>query len=216
MRGIGSNDNTYYVENVIAAGGRFGGVAATTNGPSIELTRNDVSLNDGDTDDQGTQSAGSPVALTYTICNTGTAAFTDVSVAASNTINLQDPQGSDPAVAIVNTSDSTDDLSTGRDLSIGAPCIEFSATFTPENATDFSFDLTLNYTNTATETLTITVSGSGTSGSASDSASQIIARTQRIISNFMGRRAAQIAGNQPDLNNRLRAGNPPDQYYGSL
>ena len=141
------------------------------------------------------------------ICNTGTAAFTDVSVAASNTNNLQDPQGSSPAVAILNTSDSTDDRSTGRDLSIGAACIEFSATFTPEDATDFSFDLTLSYTNSTSETLTITVTGSGTSSSTSDSASQTIARTQRIISNFMGRRAAQIAGNQPDLNNRLRAGN---------
>ncbi len=189
----------------LAGGGqeRYGGTAATTVGPSIDVERNGVSFSDGDTDDQGTQTAGTPITLTYTICNTGSLDLADFNVAATNTINLVDPGAPDPEVELVDETNGSD-LGTPRTFVIGE-CIDVSATFTPNDPTDFGFDFLVSSATTTPETLTITIKGSDSSASSSSGA-QTVARTQRIISNFMGRRASQIVGQEPDLTKRLGGG----------
>ncbi|MEM6496330.1 MAG: autotransporter outer membrane beta-barrel domain-containing protein [Pseudomonadota bacterium] len=193
----------YAITEAILAGGAYGGTAATTVGPSIDVERNGVSFSDGDTDDQGTQTAGTPITLTYAICNTGSLDLADFNVAAVNTINLVDPGAPDPVVKLVDETNGSD-LGTPRTFVIGE-CLDVSATFTPNDPIDFSFDFLVSSATTTPETLTITVKGSDSSASSSSGA-QTVARTQRIISNFMGRRASQIVGQEPDLSKRLGGG----------
>ncbi len=183
--------------NGILAGDIFGGTAATV--AAIDVERNGVSFSDGDTDDQGTQTAGTPITLTYTIYNTGSEELTINYIESTNEQNLQAP------VTFANPLDSTDDLGTNRQIPIGGS-FEFTATFTPDDPTDFSFDLNIGTPATADEIFNVIVSGSDSTVSATMSGPQVIARTQRIISNFMGRRASQIVGKEPDLTKRLGDG----------
>ena len=114
--------------------------------------------------------------------------------------NGQNLQGS---VTLANPDDSNDDLGTNSRQIPAGDSFTFTATFTPDDPTDFSFQLTIAHSPTPAEALILVVSGSDSS---STSPSQVIARTQRIISNFMGRRAAQIVGKEPDLTKRLGDG----------
>ena len=138
--------------------------------------------------------------MTYTINNTGTEVLTINFVEFSDALNLraQDP---DPLVIFENVADSTDDLSTNRDIPVGGS-LEFTATFTPDVPADFGFTLGIATPALINEVFFIHVSGSDDTLSPTLST----ARTQRIISNFMGRRASQIVGKEPDLTKRLSDG----------
>ena len=176
------------------SGGPFGGSAATTLNGTGELQRNNVTFNDGDTDDLGTQTADTPVTLTYTVANTGgqVLELSHVFPDALNGRNIIDNvQLSIPLVP----QDPNDPPRTPQTQLIEIPIgtnYQFTITFTPTHATDFY--LPLEYRLNDTPTILYI------SGSADPDDDPC---TKCITNNFMVRRGTQIIGKEPDLTKRL-------------
>ena len=187
-----SNSNS---NDIVLAGGPFGSNVATTDQTSAILQRNDIVINDGDTDDVGTLTPGAPVTVTYTVNNFG-GRFVTIAVAEDDryTRNITSYTFDPPHP---RRSFETDTLT----LPIGGS-LTFSITFTPSHPTDFELHLELRRNDVAS---VWSIVGSITS----DDDDEVTDRTRRIIKNFMGRRAGLIVGQEPDLTGRL--GRPAPQ-----
>ncbi len=174
------------------AGANFGGQPA---GTAMDVRSDTNSFNDGDTDGLGMRTPGQPITQTYQICSVGSESLTEV------TVNVRATNNVVGSVTLVDLADSGHDLSEFADVDSGK-CLEFTATFTPDQPMDFSVELLIDSSTSETFNLFI----SGTAGQTEDDSEQVTARTQRIIANFMGRRGAQIVAKEPDLTKRLSDG----------
>ncbi len=180
---------------VLAGGGEFDGVVATTTlpGQSLVLERNGVEINDGETDDVGSVTAGTPVTLTYTVSNIGRVRA-DIGFIEIDDFTLHNV---DPQSFVVDPVDPRWALGVNPDTVEVGEVFTFTITFTPLHPTDFSLRMISQISDRAVEWF---VAGSDTND---DDGDDVVQRTQRIISNFMGRRAGLIVGQEPDLTKRL-------------
>ncbi|MEM9359145.1 MAG: autotransporter outer membrane beta-barrel domain-containing protein [Pseudomonadota bacterium] len=193
---------TYFVSDpgILVGGGQFDGVLATSGTDSrLILERNGVTINDGDTDDLGVLTSGISVTLTYTVFNFGAhnAELTFVEASEGNLQNL------DPGSVALNPPDPNLLNLDNPANSIGIPLIfvpvgasvQFTVTFTPSGSGDLLLRMLWSPDD---QPMSWFITGS----MATDD-DPTKDRTERIIKNFIIRRADQIVANEPDLTKRL-------------
>ncbi|MEM8974220.1 MAG: hypothetical protein AAGD43_19345, partial [Pseudomonadota bacterium] len=193
---------TYFVDEpgVLAGGGQFGGVLATssTSGQLI-LERNGITINDGDTEDLGVLTSGTSVTLTYTVSNFGAVnaelSFVEANEGAWQNIDPGSVALNPPNPNLLNLDNPAN--------SIGVPLIfvpigasvQFTVTFTPSGSGDPFLRMEWS-----PDDMPMSWFITGSLATDDDPTKD---RTERIIKNFIVRRADQIVANEPDLTKRL-------------
>ena len=133
-------------------------------------------LTDGDTDAQGNPASGVAVTVTYTVTNLGTADLTIEAATSSALSNVTVNSISAPGSLVLAPSGGT---------------TTFDVEYTPTNAGDFSFDLSMVTSDADENPFNFTVSG--------ESVGPSVEAIQRQIAGFMQSRANHLINAQPDL-----------------